>query len=287
MSLLNYFEPWNMPFSYGRVNFHDEAFLSRKMHKLASFVKGHLSWKTSLESTLDNLRTANADWEEKPQLCDTETSFRPRCTSEDCLPEWGNWTEYKALWNLPTPLKSTAWLDSYSCPAASTCPGHACPGTSTRLYLSGLVANSDVHFSPWTSYVGVMFIYFSVLGLFGCLRVLSRKRNRVTSSVFSLFKTVSPVVSHGKPGIALEFQEIPCHSHSSLFVVFYRHFFILFITVQEAVLFNQVKLKKLIILCIFHNFGFNFQNVCFFFKGLREAIHSFFLIFFPSCSRTC
>lgn len=170
-------------FSYGRVNVHDEAFLSRKMHKLASFVKGHLSWKTSLESTLDNLRTSNTDWEEKPKLRNTETSFSTRCTSENCLPEWGNWTECKARRNLLPPLKSTAWLDSCSCPAASACPGHACPGTSTRLDLSGLVANSGVRFSPRTSYVGLMFIYFSVLGLFGRLRVLARKRNQVTSSV--------------------------------------------------------------------------------------------------------
>lgn len=164
MSLLNYLEPWNVPFSYGRVNVHDEAFLSRKMHKLASFVKGHLSWKTSLESTLDNLGTANTDWEEKPKLRNTETSFSTRCTSENCLPEWGNWTEYKALWNLLTPLKSTAWLDSYSCPAASTCPGHACPGTSTFVSVwsrcqlgcpflsSDFVCWSHVHlfFGPWT-----------------------------------------------------------------------------------------------------------------------------------------
>lgn len=284
MSLLNYFEPWNVPFSYVRVNVHDEAFLSRKMHKLASFVKGHLSWKSSLESTLDNLRTANTDWEEKPQLCDTGTSFRPRCTSEDCLPEWGNWTEYKALWNLPTRLKSTAWLDSYSCPAASTCPGHACPGTSTRLYLSGLVANSDVHFSPWTSYVGVMFIYFSVLGLFGRLRVLSRKRNRVASSVLFLKQShlLFLTVNQASPWNSKNFLV------SSLFVAFYRHFFILFITVQETVLFNQVKLKKLIILCIFHTLVFNFQNVSFFFQGpQRSNSFIFFLIFFLSCSRTC
>lgn len=187
-------------FSYGRVNVHDEAFLSRKMHKLASFVKGHLSWKTSLESTLDNLRTSNTDWEEKPKLRNTETSFSTRCTSENCLPEWGNWTGCKALWNLLTPLKSTAWLDSYSCPAASACPGHAGPGTSTRFYLSGLVANSRVRFSPRTSYVALMFIYFSVLGLFESLPGSGTKLHHQSSFQNSLTCCFSWETRH-RPGI--------------------------------------------------------------------------------------
>lgn len=284
MSLLNYLEPWNVPFSYGRVNVHDEAFLSRKMHKLASFVKGHLPWKTSLESTLDSLRTANTDWEEKPKLRNTETSFRPRCTSENCLPEWGNLTEYKGLWNLPTPLKSTAWLNSYSW---SCCQHLSWPclswyqhtfvsvwsGSQLRcpILSSDFICRCHVHlfFGPWT--------LWSPPSPF--------QEAEPCYIISPLFKAVSPVVSHGKPGIALEFQEFPCHS--SLFVAFYWHFFILLITVQETVLFNQVKLKKLIILCIFHTLVSTFKMFPFFSRASEKQFIHFFLIFFLSCSRTC